>query len=485
MKNLMTSLLALAAVAPLAFAATVSPPVAPAVSAGGNSFNPVFSADGQKLVFVSHANNLVTNDDHGLWLDVFVRDLVTSNTVLVSVGTNGTGGANADANYPVVSSNGQFVAFASSASNLAPVVSSWVGSPPYLFSGDPNGVSDVFWRDLGSGITRVVSLSDNALFPPAQASDHPLISANGRWVFFESRATTLTFPPIASGGVNIFARDMWSNSTVLVTVTTNGDGITGQATLNHITPDARFAAFTSATALVPGPLNNNQEVFVRDLQTSNTVWVSTNVASLLVPGGNDYRCSAPVLSDDGRFVAFLASQLFNQAHVLRHDLQSGTTLLLSGAGTNLSHGLQMSADGRFVLFQEMTNGFSQVKLWDAQSGVATNVTCSNPGFAGNATMSADAARIAFIGCSNVYVRDLASGHQCGRRARGLRHRRERPCARRSEWSERHLPARRDQQCDGTHHQGRALEARSHRLRSFLPRPEQRQRGRALHRLHAL
>ena len=55
--------LALAAIG--AYAATISPPSAPSVSAGGNSFNPVFSADGQKLVFVSHANNLVTNDDTG------------------------------------------------------------------------------------------------------------------------------------------------------------------------------------------------------------------------------------------------------------------------------------------------------------------------------------------------------------------------------------------------------------------------------------
>ena len=59
-------------------------PASAAVSAAGNSFNPVFSADGQHLVFISHANNLVTNDDLGVWLDVFVRDLVSSNTVLSS-----------------------------------------------------------------------------------------------------------------------------------------------------------------------------------------------------------------------------------------------------------------------------------------------------------------------------------------------------------------------------------------------------------------
>ena len=74
-----------------------SAPAQPSASAAGSSFNPVFSADGQHLVFVSHANNLVTNDDLGFSLDVFVRDLVNSNTVLVSVGTNvASSGADAE-----------------------------------------------------------------------------------------------------------------------------------------------------------------------------------------------------------------------------------------------------------------------------------------------------------------------------------------------------------------------------------------------------
>src|SRR6187551_2181501 len=106
---LSTAVGAQAAVAP----AVVSPGVQASISAGGGSFNPTFSADGRHLVFVSHANNLATNDDVGLSLDVFVRDLVSSNTVLVSVSTNGFGGANADANYPSTSSNGQFIVFAS------------------------------------------------------------------------------------------------------------------------------------------------------------------------------------------------------------------------------------------------------------------------------------------------------------------------------------------------------------------------------------
>src|SRR2546428_9318696 len=88
------------------------------IAGAGGSDGPAFSTDGRFLAFVSHANNLVTNDDSAPYLDVFVRDLATSNTVLVSVNTSGIGGGNADAHSPSISSNGQFVAFVSAAGNL-------------------------------------------------------------------------------------------------------------------------------------------------------------------------------------------------------------------------------------------------------------------------------------------------------------------------------------------------------------------------------
>ena len=88
----------------------------------GNSFGPVFSADGNTIAFVSAANNLVADDDLGASLDVFVRSLATSNTVLVSVNTNGVGGGDGDSILPTISSNGMVIAFESTAGNLAPVL---------------------------------------------------------------------------------------------------------------------------------------------------------------------------------------------------------------------------------------------------------------------------------------------------------------------------------------------------------------------------
>lgn len=365
--------------AQLTLGAVVSPPSQLSGTAAGNSFHPTFSADGHHLVFVSHANNLVTNDDLGLWLDVFVHDLVTSNNVLVSVSTNGIGGANANANYPGISSNGQFIAFASRASNLIP--------------GDANDASDVFVRDMNAGITRLVSVDVNGQSPidPASSlniplSGHPMISAEGRWVFFESRATNLVASGAPLGNVNIYARDTWSNITVLATVDTNGVPANGTHELGGISPDGRFAVFTTTNnALVAGVTNLGGDVYFRDLLTSATIWASSNMTTRF---NAPYRSRYPLVSADGQYVVFMAGAAVDE--VFRHNIASGVTALISthaqlaGGGTtsvvsNTGHGLQITADAGAVAFE----ADSAVYVWFATSN-ATHVvtTCPNPsGFA--------------------------------------------------------------------------------------------------------
>src|SRR5436309_9407496 len=74
------------------------------VTGGGNSSAPVFSGNGRFVAFLSDANNLVTNDNHQPCLDVFVRDLITGVTTLVSVDQSGIGGANASCSDLTLSS---------------------------------------------------------------------------------------------------------------------------------------------------------------------------------------------------------------------------------------------------------------------------------------------------------------------------------------------------------------------------------------------
>src|SRR5262245_51004134 len=89
-------------------------------TAGGSSFSAALSANARFVVFLSHANNLVTNDSMNPWLDVFLRDLTNGITTLISADASGTGGGNDNSSAPAVSTNGAWVAFDSAARNLVP-----------------------------------------------------------------------------------------------------------------------------------------------------------------------------------------------------------------------------------------------------------------------------------------------------------------------------------------------------------------------------
>ncbi|HXN98980.1 MAG TPA: hypothetical protein VN881_07895, partial [Candidatus Acidoferrales bacterium] len=109
--------------------------VAAADSRGGS-----LSADGRFVAFESDASNLVSGDTNKA-TDVFVRDTCagaaagcTPSTTLLSITREGVQG-NGPSFLPVISGDGQFVAFISSASNLAP--------------GDTNKSDDVFLSRTG------------------------------------------------------------------------------------------------------------------------------------------------------------------------------------------------------------------------------------------------------------------------------------------------------------------------------------------------
>src|SRR5713101_8096482 len=110
----------------------------------GNSFSgsSVISADGRVVAFASFASDLVANDTNGT-LDVFVRDLKTGTTTLVSINSAGTGSGNIFSDLPVLSADGRAVAFESFASDLV--------------ANDTNGKEDVFVRDLKTGTTKLAS----------------------------------------------------------------------------------------------------------------------------------------------------------------------------------------------------------------------------------------------------------------------------------------------------------------------------------------
>ncbi|MDB6031475.1 MAG: domain protein beta Propeller, partial [Verrucomicrobiales bacterium] len=330
-------------------------------SGAGPSFTPAFSADGQSIVFTSLANNLVTNDNDGLNLDVFVRNLTTGTTRLVSVSHTGKGGADADANYPSISSNGQFVAFASAASNL--------------ILGDTNNAMDVFWRDITSGETRLVSkghLAPNALGPVPSAtyplySSYPLISADGNWVFFESSASNLVSEADTNDAPDVFAFNVGLNRTFLVSVDSTGVSTgSSRSELAGSTPDGRFVLFLSAaTNLVNGTVGTNKHVYIRDMVAGTTIQASAGATNFV---NQSFICGLPAMSENGGLLVYAVPRFSNDfafsSFLLRYDMASGVTSLIT-SNTVISTPAAITPDGRFVTF-----GNGQIVLYNTQSSTS-------------------------------------------------------------------------------------------------------------------
>jgi uncharacterized repeat protein (TIGR01451 family) len=326
-------------------------------SGNADSRFPATSANGQVVAFVSLATDLVATNDTNATFDVFARDLQAGTTTLVSVnraGTNSGDSASAENSAPVLSADGRFVAFESFASDLV--------------ANDTNNDGDVFVRDLQAGTTTLVSVNSGGTASGNGRSSRPVLSTSGRFVAFQSDASNLVAKDTNNRDVptDVFVRDLVEGSTTLVSVNRAGtDSGNGPSSAPALSADGRFVAFeSSADDLVAISRNNNTtDVFVRDLVAGTTTLVSVNGAG--TASGNS-ESGGLAMSADGRIVAFfslasdlVASDANNRSDVFVRDLVAGRTTLVSlnRAGTDSGNGfsgndiIALSADGRFVAFE--------------------------------------------------------------------------------------------------------------------------------------
>jgi Tol biopolymer transport system component len=171
-----------------------------------------------------------------------------------------------------------------------------------LVTGDTNGMWDVFMHDRETGTTTRASVGIRGAQGSA-SSLYAAISADGRWVAFESSASTLV-----TGDTNdtwdVFMHHRETRTTTRVSVGpggVQGDDRSGWAA---ISADGRRVAFySSASNLVAGDTNGMWDVFVHDRETGTTTRVSVGPAGA---EGNDHS-NRPAISADGRSVAFWSS----------------------------------------------------------------------------------------------------------------------------------------------------------------------------------
>ena len=249
----------------------------------GYSYSPFISSNGRYVTFHSTATNLVQNDING-FDDVFVHDTVTSMTSRVSVssaGTEGDGGSRDS----VISSDGLYVAFSSDAENLDP--------------NDNNNTSGIFFHDSATGITSRVSVS-TAGTQGYGASFRPSMSSDGTYIVFESSSITFVQND-TNNATDIFVHDTSTGITSRVSVSTAGTQANLSSNYAALSPNGRYVTFTSiATNLVSDDTNSLTDIFVHDIGTGITSRVSVSTAGT-EGNGNPYD---PAISSNGRYVVF-------------------------------------------------------------------------------------------------------------------------------------------------------------------------------------
>jgi len=384
-------------------------------SSQGNddSGNAAISPDGRYVGFTSFASNLVPGDTNRVQ-DVFLRDRETGTTERVSLTSGGgeaDGGSATDGigGYLVarlaLSENAGVVAFASPATNLVP--------------GDTNKLTDVFARDRTAGTTELVSVAMGGGTANGFSGIKVAISDDGSFVAFDSAASNLVEKD--ENFIDVFVRDRTSATTELISVATSGEQANGIARYPDISADGRYVVFDSgASNLAPGDANGLFDVFLRDRVAGTTERIS------LASGGGDPdgHSVAPVISADGRYIAFYseATNLVpgdtnNADDVFVYDRTTGVTERISvgpgGVEGNLDSlssgsGLEISADGRYVVFASAasnlvagdTNSRRDVFMHDRDTGETRRISVSEGGAEGDGTsdepvMSDDASVIAF------------------------------------------------------------------------------------------
>lgn len=253
-------------------------------SSGGGSSSPAISGDGTVVAFVADANNLVTGDNNGT-LDIFVHDLTTGETERVSVSSAGDEGNNIS-DAPAISEDGRYIAFESFADNLA--------------ENDHDDHKDVFVHDRDTGQTTLVSVTVSGEASTYASSDRAAISADGRYISFASESDELVEDD-DNLTTDVFVRDMWLGVTEKVTQAFDGGPASGQSWNPDISADGRFVVFESwAYNLVPDDENRAQDTFVYDRLTGETARLSQSAAG---DEGNSDSFDA-VISADGTTIVF-------------------------------------------------------------------------------------------------------------------------------------------------------------------------------------
>lgn len=390
-------------------------------TAGGDqqSVEPALSGDGDTVTFDSNAANLIDSDTNARG-DVYFEDPAENvDRANLQNGTNNQSITSGSATSEV-NKDGSVIVFQSRDEELVPTTPDGTPIPN-------NNNIDIFVRDLNTGETQLLipfgtdgaRLNGNSL--------NASVSANGRFVTFESTATNLvTTGDINNGNVDIFWHDRDTGETILVsqlpaTVETNS------SFRPSISADGNTIAFLTANSHDAADDNGLVDVYAYNVadetltlvsQSSGGVVADRSAVSAITGGA---AVSAPSVSANGRYIAWVSNatnlvddDTNNVDDIFVHDLFFGTTERASVTfggieGDGASFDTKISDNGRYVTFQSQantlddlftdTNGDSDVYVKDRLTDDLIRVSItpdfsSEPG-GRQPDISADGTKIAF------------------------------------------------------------------------------------------
>lgn len=310
------------------------------------------------------------------------ESIYISEITRISTDSNGVQGNGLSTNARL-SSDGRYATFSSNSSNLV--------------ANDTNGQSDVFLKDLATGITTRVSTTSAGAQATGGASDQSSISGNGRYVVFRSAATNLVAGD-TNGLQDLFRKDLVTGLVERVNTDSIGNQASGGGVTNPwgLSDDGRFIAFEStATNLVPSDTNGAGDIFLKDMLTGNIVRVSTDSSGNQGNGGS----INPTISPDGRYVIFYSNannlvvgDTNSQLDVFVKDTLTGTTTRVNTTSSGVeatgffSAGRGISADGNLAIFYTPatlvpgdTNGNEDIFVKNLTTGELVRVNTTSSG----------------------------------------------------------------------------------------------------------
>ena len=319
------------------------------------------SADGRFVVFSSLAENL-TDDDVSGW-HIYLRDRATDTTTLVADGSN-SGGS------PVISADGQFIAFRSLSNQLV--------------ANDTNGIVDVFLYERATGSIKRVSVASDGSegtgcscgWPDTcngceydNVHSHPSISGDGRYITFTSFSSNFVDGDLPDTP-DVFVHDIVTGETSIISRASDGNLGNAGSGESSISTDGNSIVFSSAaTNLIAEDWNDQQDVFL--WQRGEVGLTRVSVASDGSEGNS--TSTDPVISADGKRIVFTsgATTLSNQDtngfvyDVFLYDLDKATTTILSSGLSGGGDWPAISDNGQSVSFN---SGSDDVYLFNTVTG---------------------------------------------------------------------------------------------------------------------